>query len=637
MEDGKTGRPVTEVSHSELPLLCVWNDLDGIDDSVPFGPRDERPSPPCCSNWLQIAGAATVFEIFCSIGLLAHLFSTEPGVLVEVTTTLLLIAFGSHVGGFALGRLTAPILKRVNGPSLASVTTVEALPEQELEDKLLTMKSQGVDDNGWLGEYLDEDAPVETGWTRTRHKGTPTVNFSKTVTLDSATIEKSVALISEKSVALSSVRSLGGESKFDFESRTSLQMDDDVKDVLSELTWNFDTFAYGTMPCVQGKPILTLGIHLMEECDLVASIPDWMLNQEVVNYSPEEELGDRVLRFLQELDRKYIATNPYHNGIHACDVMKNIKCFFEAEKIKYLMSCREWVFFISIIAAAIHDMGHTGQTNNYHIAARTDLALRYNDKSPLEQMHVSLAFQLMKDKPGTDWFGAFLKDIRIVEKNKTMPIQSRFRRTLISMVLATDNLVHNECCQRLGALIAVENVNELLKSDSETQLLVLETLLHAADISHPTYDLPLHVAWSSLVLEEFWLQGDLEKQVLGAASMPMFDRDKMDCPGAQIGFFKFVAMGLWEPLAIFLPEMESRLQKMNQNLKFWQKNKDLGLLSVPTKEEAIRLSVGYSSTRSSQSSGDDERRFASKHSTGTSARGSLKPGNSPRILTPRSR
>jgi hypothetical protein len=46
-------------------------------------------------------------------------------------------------------------------------------------------------------------------------------------------------------------------------------------------------------------------------------------------------------------------------------------------------------------------------------------------------------------------------------------------------------------------------------------------------------------------VEEFACQGDLEKQ-LGIPVSPLNDRDKLILEDSQIGFIRFVAMGLFQ-------------------------------------------------------------------------------------------
>jgi cAMP-specific phosphodiesterase 4 len=47
----------------------------------------------------------------------------------------------------------------------------------------------------------------------------------------------------------------------------------------------------------------------------------------------------------------------------------------------------------------VHDLGHPGRNNAFQVATESELALLYNDKSVLEMMHISKAFQLLKE-PG---------------------------------------------------------------------------------------------------------------------------------------------------------------------------------------------------------------------------------------------
>lgn len=47
------------------------------------------------------------------------------------------------------------------------------------------------------------------------------------------------------------------------------------------------------------------------------------------------------------------------------------------------------------MAAAIHDFEHPGVNNAFLINSESDLALKYNDTSVLENYHASRAFEVM--------------------------------------------------------------------------------------------------------------------------------------------------------------------------------------------------------------------------------------------------
>ncbi|QQP49841.1 High affinity cGMPspecific 3'_5'cyclic phosphodiesterase 9Alike, partial [Caligus rogercresseyi] len=48
-----------------------------------------------------------------------------------------------------------------------------------------------------------------------------------------------------------------------------------------------------------------------------------------------------------------------------------------------------------ITACICHDLDHPGFNNTYQINARTDLAVRYNDMSPLENHHCAMCFKIL--------------------------------------------------------------------------------------------------------------------------------------------------------------------------------------------------------------------------------------------------
>lgn len=53
---------------------------------------------------------------------------------------------------------------------------------------------------------------------------------------------------------------------------------------------------------------------------------------------------------------------------------------------------------ILLTSAICHDLDHPGYNNAYQINARTELALRYNDISPLENHHCAVAFEILESK-----------------------------------------------------------------------------------------------------------------------------------------------------------------------------------------------------------------------------------------------
>ena len=48
------------------------------------------------------------------------------------------------------------------------------------------------------------------------------------------------------------------------------------------------------------------------------------------------------------------------------------------------------------LAAIIHDYDHKGVNNDFLVKSQDDLAVRYNDRAPMENHHVASAWALLK-------------------------------------------------------------------------------------------------------------------------------------------------------------------------------------------------------------------------------------------------
>ena len=69
-------------------------------------------------------------------------------------------------------------------------------------------------------------------------------------------------------------------------------------------------------------------------------------------------------------------------------------------------------------------------------------------------------------------------------------------------------------------------------------------LLHAVDVSHPTKDWDLHREWTARCMEEFFKQGDRERE-MGLDISPLCDRNNTQVPQSQIGFIDYIVVPLF--------------------------------------------------------------------------------------------
>ena len=69
-------------------------------------------------------------------------------------------------------------------------------------------------------------------------------------------------------------------------------------------------------------------------------------------------------------------------------------------------------------------------------------------------------------------------------------------------------------------------------------------MLHAVDVSHPTKRWELHQEWAARCMEEFFKQGDKERE-LGLDISPLCDRDTTQVAQSQIGFIDYIVVPLF--------------------------------------------------------------------------------------------
>lgn len=168
-----------------------------------------------------------------------------------------------------------------------------------------------------------------------------------------------------------------------------------------------------------------------------------------------------------------------------------------------------------IIGAACHDFGHDGFTNEYHKKIASDRAIRFNDQSVQENYHASESFALLKHEE-MNFLHALTRDE-----------QRLFRRRAMEAILATDLALHfehqDQMANRLDSCSVQkgENFEKLFKEPAEQtpeQLFkkkqqILNYCMHACDVGQQTRSFAICEKWTYLLFEEFFHQGDLEKEM----------------------------------------------------------------------------------------------------------------------------
>ncbi|XP_053184299.1 dual specificity calcium/calmodulin-dependent 3',5'-cyclic nucleotide phosphodiesterase 1A [Scomber japonicus] len=225
-----------------------------------------------------------------------------------------------------------------------------------------------------------------------------------------------------------------------------------------------------------------------------------------------------LVQFVEALENGYSKhRNPYHNLIHAADVTQTAHFLMLHTGLMHWLS--ELEILAMVFAAAIHDFEHTGTTNNFHIHTRSEVAILYNDRSVLENHHVSAAYRLMAED-----------DMNILV-NLNKDDWRELRALVIEMVMSTDMSCHFQQIKTMR--------NTLTQTHGIDKVKVLSLMLHAADISHPAKAWPLHYRWTHSLMEEFFRQGDKEVE-LGLPFSPLCDRKATMIAQSQIGFIDFI-------------------------------------------------------------------------------------------------
>uniref|UniRef100_A0A8C9WWF1 Phosphodiesterase n=1 Tax=Sander lucioperca TaxID=283035 RepID=A0A8C9WWF1_SANLU len=268
---------------------------------------------------------------------------------------------------------------------------------------------------------------------------------------------------------------------------------------------------------------------------------------------------DTFVTFMLTLEGHYHSDVAYHNSLHAADVAQSTHILLSTPALDAVFTDLE--ILAAIFAAAIHDVDHPGVSNQFLINTNSELALMYNDESVLENHHLAVGFKLLQE------------DNCDIFQNLTKKQRQTLRRMVIDMVLATDMSKHMSLLANLKTMVETKKVTSsgvLLLDNYTDRMQVLRNMVHCADLSNPTKPLDLYRQWTDRIMDEFFHQGDRERE-RGMEISPMCDKHTASVERTQVGFIDYIVHPLWETWADLVhPDAQDILDTLEDNRNWYQ-------------------------------------------------------------------
>ncbi|XP_078575819.1 3',5'-cyclic-AMP phosphodiesterase 4C-like isoform X29 [Branchiostoma floridae x Branchiostoma japonicum] len=317
----------------------------------------------------------------------------------------------------------------------------------------------------------------------------------------------------------------------------SADKEDELAKEMDMSKWGVDCFKIDTL--TNGRSLTAVTYTILQERDLIKTfkIP-----------------ANTLITYLMTLEDHYHREVPYHNNRHAADVTQTTHYLLGMQALENVFTDLE--ILASIFASAIHDVDHPGVNNQFLILTSSELAILYNDESCLENHHLAVAFKLLQEE-NCDIFCNLSKKQR-----------STLRKMVIDMVLATDMSKHMSLLADLKTMVETKKVagsGVLLLDNYTDRIQVLQNMVHCADLGNPTKPLELYRQWLDKLMDEFYHQGDRERNKQLEISA-MCDRHNASVEKSQVGFIDFIVHPLWETWADLVhPDAQSILDQLEEN------------------------------------------------------------------------
>ncbi|KAI8333529.1 hypothetical protein BC941DRAFT_357518 [Chlamydoabsidia padenii] len=328
-----------------------------------------------------------------------------------------------------------------------------------------------------------------------------------------------------------------------------------------------------------------------------------------------------LLDFFIDVDAAYLNA-PYHSFYHAVDIVLVI--YYMLTDLGAQTYLTRLDITALLIAALCHDIGHPGYNNVYQVNFGTDLAKKYDNASVLEALsaemtrnlilnkHVNIVNNLVSETARNNWLDRIESMImhtdmvhhynlqeqaglleEVLYRSRSELVQSchtssssgdehdyfsQFESHAPPYTPLTTN--HSQWANTCNGGFSFSpqcyypttpddcTIDNKVQLDYQQCQQFSSILLHAADISNTVRPWDISKQWSDLIVQEFFRQGDIEKQH-GMTVSPGMDRDLSTQPDISLTFGDLVVKPYFEALATLLPGAHLFLKALDNNRNEW--------------------------------------------------------------------
>ncbi|KAF4686436.1 Calcium/calmodulin-dependent 3',5'-cyclic nucleotide phosphodiesterase 1B [Perkinsus olseni] len=157
--------------------------------------------------------------------------------------------------------------------------------------------------------------------------------------------------------------------------------------------------------------------------------------------------------------------------------------------IRSALSDLDWASLV--IACMCHDVGHFGRTNKFLVETRHPLALRYNDRSVMENYHAATMFDMLKESE--DWD---------ISRGLSRSELKRFRSQIVALILSTDLGATQSLLDQIKGRVEAGTALSVSQFPEDSRL-IRELSICMADCGHVWLTWDLHYKWAVRLSSEF--------------------------------------------------------------------------------------------------------------------------------------